>query len=181
MDIMMILYGITTLLVSLCVGVLVLFWGFRLFCRFTRSIDETRELLNNNIAVALVSGAFIFSLGLVLQSAIDPLVQSFFRMIFYQDQGWGLVLLNLCLLILQFGLSLFLGILVLWAGLKAFSSLTQGIDEFQQIRDNNIAVAILMAVLLVTLALFLQEGMEKLLQVLIVEPQLGNSGITPFG
>ncbi|MCK5198896.1 MAG: DUF350 domain-containing protein, partial [Spirochaetales bacterium] len=130
---------------------------------------------------AILSGSFIFSMGLMMKSAVNPLIQSIFRAIFYNDEGLPGMLGNLSMSLLQFIVSLFISIVSLWFGVRGFTWLTRNIDEFEEIKKNNIAVSILMAVVIITLALFLQNGVEKLLQVLQFTPGLNNTGLTPFG
>lgn len=181
MNLTVLLSAITTVIFSLILAIFVLFLGFRLFSRLTRTIDEEEELQNNNIAVALLSGSLIFSLAYMMRSSVYPLVRDFFSILFYNEGGAERMVLGFALIILQFLVALLVSIGSLWLGVKGFSWLTRNIDEFEEIRHNNIAVAILMSVIIITLALFLHEGVEKLLQVIRLAPGINNEGIRPFG
>lgn len=181
MDWFVIFSGVATLFLSLFLGIFVLYWGYHLFSRFTRNMDEEKELLQNNVSVAILAGSFIFSLGYVLKSSLKPLVQSVFRIMFYGEQGWLWVFTSLLSLLLQFAVTLALSILTLWIGLKTFTRLNRNIREFEEIKKNNIAVAVFTGVILITLSLFVREGLDELLQVLILQPEIQNNGITPFG
>ena len=181
MNFLVVLSGISTLFLSLILGIFILFTGFKIFSSLSKNINEEEELQKNNIAVAILSGSFIFSMGLMMKSAVNPLIQSIFRAIFYNDEGLPGMLGNLSMSLLQFIVSLFISIVSLWFGVRGFTWLTRNIDEFEEIKKNNIAVSILMAVVIITLALFLQNGVEKLLQVLQFTPGLNNTGLTPFG
>ena len=181
MNFLVVLSGISTLLLSLILGIFILFTGFKMFSSLSKNINEEEELQKNNIAVAILSGSFIFAMGLMMKSSVNPLIQSIFRAIFYNDDGLPGMLGNLSMSLLQFIVSLFISIISLWLGVKGFTWLTHNIDEFAEIKKNNIAVSILMASIIITLALFLQNGVEKLLQVLQFTPGLNNTGLTPFG
>jgi len=181
MNLLVVLSGISTLLLSLLLGIFILFLGFKIFSGFSKSIDEEYELKQNNIAVAILSGSFILALGLMMKTSVNPLIQSIFRAIFYNDTGLAGTLGNLSISLLQFILTLLISVASLWLGVKGFTWLTRNIDEFEEIKNNNIAIAILMAAIIITLALFLQNGLEKLLQVLRFTPGLNNNNLTPFG
>lgn len=181
MNLLVLLSGISTVILSLLLGVFVLFLGFRVFSRLSTDINEEEELLKNNIAAAILSSSFIFSLGYMMKSSIYPLIQTFFNILFYSDGGPGRIILGFALIILQFTIALFISVGSLWTGIKGFTWLTKNIDEFEEIRKNNIAVSILMSVIIITLALFLQEGIEKLLQVIQLTPGINNRSLTPFG
>lgn len=178
MNMLVVLSGISTLFLSLILGIFILFIGFKMFSGLSKTIQEEDEIKNNNIAVAILSGSFIFAMGLMMKSSVDPLIQSIFRAIFYNESG---ILGHLSIALLQFIVSLFISIVSLWIGVKGFTLLTHNINEFEEIKKNNIAVSILMASIIITLALFLQNGLEKLLQVLQFTPGLKNTGLTPFG
>ncbi len=181
MDLLVVLSGISTLLLSLIMGIFILFIGFKMFSGLSKSINEENEIKNNNIAVAILSGSFIFAMGIMMRSSVNPLIQSIFRAIFYNDSGTSGVMGQLSIALLQFIASLVISIISLWFGVKGFTWLTKNIDEFDEIQKNNIAVAILMASIIITLSLFLQNGLEKLLQVVQFTPGLNNSNLTPFG
>ncbi len=181
MNLLLVLSGISTLLLSLLLGILIIFTGFKIFSGFSKAIDEEEEIQKNNIAVAILSGSFIFAMGLLMKTSVNPLIQSIFRAIFYNDSGVAAVLGNLSISLLQFVATLLISIASLWFGVRGFTWLTRNIDEFEEIRKNNIAVAILMASIIITLALFLENGLEKLLQVLQFTPGLNNTSLTPFG
>ena len=87
MNFLVLLSGISTVILSLVLGVFVLILGFRFFSRLSTSIDEEEELQKNNIAVAILCGSLIFSLGYMMKSSIYPLIQAFFNILFYSDEG----------------------------------------------------------------------------------------------
>ncbi len=181
MNLLVVLSGISTLLLSLILGIFILFIGFKMFSGLSKTINEEEEIQKNNIAVAILSGSFIVAMGIMMKASIDPLIQSIFRAIFYNDSGISGILGHLSIALLQFIASLFISISSLWLGVKGFTWLTHNINEFEEIQKNNIAVSILMASIIITLSLFLQNGLEKLLQVLQFTPGINNSNLTPFG
>lgn len=181
MNLLVVLSGISTLLLSLILGIFILFIGFKMFSGLSKSLNEEDEIQENNIAVAILSGSFIFAMGIMMKTSIDPLIQSIFRAIFYNNAGISGMMGQLSIALLQFMASLFVSIFSLWFGVKGFTWLTHNINEFEEIQKNNIAVSILMASIIITLSLFLQNGLEKLLQVLQFTPGLNNSNLTPFG
>lgn len=180
MDMLLIASGIATLLFSLIVGVFALYLGFKFFSVLTRDIDEEAEIKENNIAVAVLAGAFIFSIGNVLKTTVDPMIQTLFN-ILSGSYSIGLLLLNIGIMLLQFGLALVIGTLMLWLGIRIFMNLNHNIREFAEIRKNNIAVAIITASIVITLSLFISGGLEKLLQTIVITPGIDNAGLKPFG
>ena len=70
MDFLVVLSGISTLILSLILGIFVLYIGFKMFSTLSRTINEEEELQKNNIAVAILSGSFIFAMGLMMKSSV---------------------------------------------------------------------------------------------------------------
>ena len=54
---------------SIGVGIIITLW---IFDRFTNSIDEWKELKNNNIAISIVLASLILSCAWVVSSIIRP-------------------------------------------------------------------------------------------------------------
>ncbi len=178
---MVITAGITALLLSAVLGIFVLYFGYYLFTKLTRQIDEEAELRQGNPAVGIVGAGFIFSLGLIMETALQPFLQTLFNTAVYSSEGAGRIAAGLGLMGLQFLGTLLIAVLALALGLKVFHSLTRHIDEWAQIRQGNIAVALITAAMTVTLALFLRTGTEHLLDVIQLSPGVQSSTAAPFG
>ena len=65
------------------------------------------------------------------------------------------------------------GAVVILVSVRASVRLTPGIDEIAQIRDGNIATAIVMATVLVVIALLARQGLDTMLNGLLPLPALG--------
>lgn len=164
--------GIITLLVSGILGVLVIHTGFVLFQHLTGRIHEREELERNNIAVGILCAAYILSLGIILKTALQPVMQTFFLMV-YGDQFAPLEIFQAAgIMLVQLVLSLVIAVLSLLMGLWIFGRLTRGIDEFAEIARNNIAVAIVQAAVLIVFALFLEQGVARLLHTIVPAPPI---------
>ena len=176
-----ILSGLLTLALSLSLGVFVVYLGFYIFQKFNTDIDEAKELENNNIAVAILNGSFILALGLLLKTVLRPMIQTFFFAITRPQGDVTGILIHGGLMVLQFISALFVSILALLLGVKIFAWLNSRLDEFAEIKKNNIAVAILTGAIIITLALFIEDGLSRFLQTIIPAPSIQNDNLRPFG
>ena len=165
--------GLFSLVLALLLGIATIYLGFNAFKRINSSIDEEFELRNNNIAVALVCAAFIVSLGILMRSVIDPISQTVFNLIYlYQQLGisYNEVFLTLGVVVLQFTVALFVSLATLTLGTRLYMKLNRNTDEITEIANNNIAVAVLVGAITVTLALMLSGGMETFLNAIVPAP-----------
>jgi len=151
--------GIFSLLLALGLGLLAIYLGFNAFKVLNRGIDEEFELRNNNVAVALVSGSFIFSLGILMRSVIDPI--TIFNLTHKYEQ-FGVsateVMSTFGIISAQFFIALLLSLATLSIGTRLYMALNRQTNELQEIASNNVAVALMVSAITLTLALFLAGG-----------------------
>lgn len=172
--------GLFSLLLAMVLGILAIYLGFNAFKRFNSEVDEEFELRNNNIAVATVGGSFIISLGILMQSVIDPITQAIFNLVYrYQQLGvaFSEVLSTLGVVLLQFSIALVLSLATLTLGTRLYMKINRHTDEIEEIANNNIAVAIVVGAITVTLALMLSSGMETFLNALVPAPPSLNENL----
>lgn len=172
--------GLFSLVLAMLLGIMAIYLGFNAFKRINKTIDEEFELRNNNVAVALVSGSFIVSLGILMKSVIDPISQSIFNLAYqYQQLGvsFGEALATLGVVLLQFSVALFLSLATLTLGTRLYMKLNRRTDEITEVANNNIAVAIMVGAITVTLALMLVDGMEAFLNAIVPAPPSLNENL----
>jgi uncharacterized membrane protein YjfL (UPF0719 family) len=172
--------GIFSLLLALTLGILAIYLGFNAFKAINHGIDEEFELRNNNIAVALVSGAFIVALGILMRGVIEPITQTALNLVHkYQQSGVDAseVLASLGIILLQFVVALLLSLATLTLGTRLYMRLNRQTNELEEIANNNVAVAIVVSAITITLALMLAGGMETLLSAVIPAPPVLNDNL----
>jgi uncharacterized membrane protein YjfL (UPF0719 family) len=150
----------------------VFFVSFKIFQLLTKNIDEISEMKKNNIAVGILNGAFVFGIMIVINSALEPANQDLQHAIGGDNIDFVVVLLSV-LRIAGFliGAAVF-AFVIIWISMKCFMLLTKGIDEMNEIKNNNVAVALLIAILIISAAFLLQNGVKTVLQGLIPLPKL---------
>ena len=58
----------------------------------------------------------------------------------------------------------------IYLALKIFMRLTKDLDELKEIKENNIAVSIFLSVIIISIALLLEPGLQTILNALIPFP-----------
>jgi len=172
--------GLLSLLLAMLLGTLAIYVGFNAFKRINQKIDEEFELRNNNVAVGIVSASFIASLGIMMRGVLDPITQTVFNLAHkYEQFGVSMteVLSSLGVIFLQFSVALSLSLATLTLGTRLYMRLNRHTDELEEIANNNIAVAIVVGAITVTLALMLSGGMETLLQAIVPTPPVFNENL----
>jgi uncharacterized membrane protein YjfL (UPF0719 family) len=72
-----------------------------------------------------------------------------------------------------------LALLATWIAIRFFAFLTSGIDEFEEIRKGNVAVALVLASVVVVVSLFMQVGTAAIAGSLVPQTQLGEIRTMP--
>ena len=170
------LEGLIELGISIFGVLFVFFISFKIFQILTKNIDEIAEIKKNNIAVGLLNGSFVFSIMIVVNMALEPGNRDLQRAISSENADFIPTLFSILRITgFLFGSAL-LSFVVIWLSMKCFMLLTRGIDEMAEIKNNNIAIALLIAILLISIAFLLQHGVKIFLEGLIPLPKL-DSGV----
>ena len=182
---MIIISGIVSLVLAIIFGIFTIAVGFFIFGKITGSINEDEELLNNNIAVAILYASFIFGLGYIMKDAIHPMIQTF-NSVFHNlqialDISKTAVIKAALYFPLQFLVTMVIAITVLNGSIRVFLWLTKNIDELKEIKENNIAVAIVLAAVIITISMIVAIGLENLLEVIIPTSPIHTKELSPFG
>lgn len=162
-------YGILHLGLSLLLGIFVLYFAFN---RVTKFLTKKYEFKFDNIAFALFISAIIFSVGYLLSATTQPIL-SVIRIlkmspnanIFWETSKY-------------IGLFLFIGIavtlIVNGVAIYFFTALTRQINEFMELKNNNIAVGIIIAVVIITISVMVRDGLISVMEAFIPFPQNSN-------
>lgn len=171
------LYGLIYVLISLVFGTITLFLFVKVFNALTRDIDDMAEMKRNNIAVALINAAIIFSVALFIEESVGAAMEAFKNNIFnYVGPTTLMFKIKIYIVMfIHFALSIIVSFFVLWLSMKFFTILTTSVDEFAEIKKNNQAVAIFLSVFVISMALILKPGIGKLLKGIIPLPEVSSS------
>jgi len=146
-----IIIGIIQLIIAIILAVVSLYIGFAILDRMTNKIDEEKELAKGNTAVGILVASIFVSIALVVQSGVAGISVGL------KDAIDGNIS-SLVASIIQLILGILLAVAVIYLALNIFDKLTKEIDEFEEIRKGNVAVALELAGIIIAVALIIQSG-----------------------
>jgi len=158
--------GLIQLVIAVLVAVIALYIGFATLGRITKDIDEQKELANGNVAVGIIVAAVFFAIALVVQSGVQGLsigISKAATLGFLSVDG----LIAVCAALIQLILGIVLAIASIYLALNILDKLTEGIDEFAELKKGNVAVALEMAGVIVAVAFIIQTGVLGITTALI--------------
>lgn len=146
-----IIIGIVQLIIAVILAVVSLYMGFAMLDRMTSKIDEEKELAKGNVAVGILIASIFVSIAIVVQSGVAGVS------IGLRNAVDGNIY-SLIASIIQLILGMILAIAGIYLSLNIFDKLTKEIDEFEEIRKGNVAVALEMAGVVIAVAIIIQSG-----------------------
>ena len=174
MSLQQIIFGLLEFLVSIFISFILIFGSYRLLLVLTPHFDDERQLKKKNTSTGLVLGSILVGEAIVVKQAIYPVmaviqifitgeekrIPGFLKMLGYSV---GYVLLAGILAIVCIIFSLWL-----------FDKLTPRIKQYDEIKENNIAVALFMALFIVAVCMLISSGVSGLTRALIPFPEVGS-------
>lgn len=172
MDWVSLVAGLIAFAVALLTSVLLVFVTYRLTTLATQRIDEERLLLQGNRSVALALGAVVLSEAILMRHAVFPTMavvrNVVLRPLTVAAAAWavGYALLFFAIV----GVLSFVSVVIAaWL----FSKMTRALPERDEILKDNMAVAILFALVVVAITLVVNEGVVDLTRAIIPYPESG--------
>jgi len=158
--------GLVQLIIAIIFSVIALYIGFKTMAKITKNIDEEKELAKGNTAVGIIVAAVFVAIALVVQSGVSGLSIGIGK-----AASVGLLSLDGLLAIgaafAQLILGIVLAIAAIYLALNILDKLTKGVDEFEEIKKGNVAVALMMASVIISVAVIIQSGVLGITAALI--------------
>jgi hypothetical protein len=161
------LLGIVEITSAITIGIFILALTYKIM-QFVGK--RYYQLSADNLAYSIFTATIMFSTGLMVSGVIDPLISSF-RLLDPALNSTSLTLQYLGLGAIYIGIAYSAALLIGLISTFLYSKLTP-INEFEELRDNNIGVALMISSILITLTLFTKSGVALLIESIIPYPDL---------
>ncbi|MEO1253470.1 MAG: DUF350 domain-containing protein [Bacteroidota bacterium] len=123
-----------------------------------------------NLSYSIFVSAIILSVGIMISGIIEPLLSSF-RLLNQQSNSFALAFkyigIGAIYIAIAYTATIFIGLISTFL----YSKLTP-IDEFEEIRKNNVGVSLIIGSILITLTLLTKNGVILLIEAIIPYPEL---------
>lgn len=147
------------LLLSLVMMVVSLYIGYSLFARVTKIVNGFEEIKKGNPAIGIVIASFFIAMGIIIQSGLAGISSGVGKAIVF-----GVItppaLMVLGISLLQLIIAIIIAVFAIYVSLRIFDSLTKDIREFEELKNGNIAVALELAGIILTVSIILQSGIN---------------------
>ena len=162
-------YSLLEIGVSIFLGVTILYLSYRIIDKFVR---ERLKISSNNVSFALFVSSILFSVAYLISGIKSPILNSI-KLLLDNPQYEGSIVLDGIKYSLLFLIIIIITIaLVILTSILIFTYMTKKIDEFDEIRKNNIAVGIITATLVISISIIIKESIYLLLESFVPYPEI---------
>ena len=148
--------GLVQLVIAIIFAVIALYIGFSVLGWITKGIDEEKEIAKGNAAVGILVASVFIAIALVVQSGVSGLSVGINKALSLGLNSDGI--LTIVVAIVQLLLGIVLAIAAIYLALNILDKLTKGVEEFEELRKGNVAVALEMAGVIIAVAVIIQSG-----------------------
>lgn len=164
-------YSIIEIVISLFFGVTLLYFTYRIINKF---VKKKFEINFDNVSFSIFTSSILFSVAYLISGIKSPILNSLKMLRNNPDYDGSLFLdsfkysgLFLSIIIITIAVVIFIAI-------KLFTYMTTDINEFEELKKNNIAVSILTATIIISISLLIKESLYLLLESFVPYPDIPN-------
>jgi uncharacterized membrane protein YjfL (UPF0719 family) len=143
------------LVLSISFAVIGLYIASWVLGKLTKEISEWEEISKGNQAVAVYMAGIFLSVAII----IGPGILGLFRTMEIVGMALGFV---------QLVFALVLAVAAQYIGLSVLSKLIKGVDAWEELRNGNIATAIVMAATVVAVGTIIATGVQSIIEVIFI-------------
>ena len=160
--------------ISLTFGLLTIYISLRLLDRTLLNGPEGSLLLTSNVAVALFAASMILAELILVRQSILPAVEALRAMVIAKHTiTAAMVGVSFGYFAAFYAITLVLSLACLYLSVLIYVKATVRMDEMEEIRKDNISVAVLMSAVVMGMALFVEAPVERFLASLVDYESLG--------
>jgi uncharacterized membrane protein YjfL (UPF0719 family) len=171
-------FGFLEFALTFLLSFVLVFATYKILMRLTPHFDEEKQLRRKNAAVGLVLGSILLGEAIIVKQAVYPVMSVIQLFVFGGNKGAPSFFRMLGLSIGYVFLSGLLAVLSILLSFWLFDRLTPGIDQYDEIRAGNVAIAVFMALLILAISVLASSGVAALTRALIPFPRAGSIPLT---
>ena len=163
------LKGISELIITILIGVTLLYITYKIMDRFIRN---KYKMGIDNTSYAIFSGSVLFSVGYMITGVKDPILNSL-QLLESQVGYEGFPIFDA----IKYS-ALFIGLIVLITALinviaiSLFMIMTAKVDELSEMKRKNVSVSIITAVIIISISLMVKDSVYLILEAFVPYPEM---------
>ena len=137
------------------------FLSMKFFDKLTTGIEEWKEIKKGNSSVALVLIAVVYSVSSIMKQVIFGAASLFSTA--FSSASVFYVFLAVMLALAQILVGIIISIIAIWLTIFILDAFTADIDEYEELKKGNMAVAIMISGVLIVVSSIISGSIQKIL------------------
>ncbi len=162
------LLGFVEIISSLSCGIAILFITYRILRVFAK---KRLQLEESNLAYNILTAGVLLSVGTIVSGVIQPILDSFRILSQTSIEKSDLILQFLAYGGLYILIAFVSALLIVFIGMYIYANMTS-LSELEELKKNNIGVAIVLVTIIFTLSLMTSNGIILIIESIIPYPDL---------
>ncbi len=165
MDLKLFAFTLYELVLSLVFGFLTLYLVLKLSGKLFLKEDFTSLQKKKNLASAILVGSVVFGVLLLVQTSILPAVDVI--RVFasgYRPLQAVYFLYSFLYFLLFYAISLAFSLIIVIVTVQIYTVATRKLDEMAEIKEGNVAVAVVLAAIILGMCVFVRPPMQNIMQ-----------------
>ncbi|MEQ9466809.1 MAG: DUF350 domain-containing protein [Ekhidna sp.] len=159
--------AIVEIISAITIGIFILALTYKLVQWVGRKYYKIRDY---NLSYSIFTSAIILSVGIMISGIVQPLISSY-RLLSRGSDSFALAFEYFITGAVYIAIAYTATVLIGLISTFLYSKLTP-IDEFEEIRKNNVGVSLIISSILITLTLLTKDGVMLLIEAIIPYPEL---------
>lgn len=127
-----------------------------------------RPILGGNVALGALYGTSVICVGLLVHAGVVPSIDAMRTMVLSrQDLDPSMVAISFGYFFAFYLIALVVSLAIIWLGLRVYMASTPDIDEIAELKQNNVAVSVVLCGIILSLALAARPPLERFVHALV--------------
>ena len=164
-------YALTELFLSVILGITLLYLTYKSLHKF---FQKKYKIKDYNLSFSIVISSILLSVAYLISDIKSPILNSI-KMVSSQADYQGSIIFDgfkytfLFLFIVIVAISI-----IIFISIWLFTLMTKNIDEFKEIKKNNISIGLLLGVIIFSISLMVKESLYFLIETFVPYPEVIN-------
>ena len=164
-------YALTELFFSVILGITLLYLTYKSLQKF---FEKKYKIKDYNLSFSIVISSILLSVAYLISDIKSPILNSI-KMVSSQADYQGSIIFDgfkytfLFLFIVIVAISI-----IIFISIWLFTLMTKNIDEFKEIKKNNISIGLLLGVIIFSISLMVKESLYFLIETFVPYPEVIN-------
>ena len=164
-------YALTELFFSIILGISLLYLTYKSLHKF---FEKKYKIKDYNLSFSIVISSILLSVAYLISDIKSPILNSI-KMVSSQADYQGSIIFDgfkytfLFLFIVIVAISI-----IIFISIWLFTLMTKNIDEFKEIKQNNISIGLLLGVIIFSISLMVKESLYFLIETFVPYPEVIN-------